>query len=156
MGNIKIPSCFVFAVKLSKIHAFFMDTWTKKGKMRKKDNRLNLKGTESYPEIKIVVGWRKKGIWVNQHFNSRLKKNNNLILCTEEHRQCTKWNQWGGEYTGHIHATHSKRTKRKMIRKLVTAMEVRKQRSNLRTVNALERESEWEGNEIGAILKRYR
>ena len=29
-----------------------------------------------------------------------------------------------------------------MIRKLVTAMEVRKQRSNLRTINALERESE--------------
>ena len=74
MRNIKIPSCFVFSVKLSKIHAFFMDIWTKKGKMRRKDNRLNLRGTESYPEIKIVVGWHKKGIWVNQHFKSRLKK----------------------------------------------------------------------------------
>ena len=31
-----------------------------------------------------------------------------------------------------------------MIRKLVTAMEVRKQRSNLRTINALERERESE------------
>lgn len=76
--NSKTASCSVLSTKFRKCHPFFMNL--RKGKMGRKGNRLNWKGTERQPEIKMAVGWFKKGMWGNQRSNNRIKI---WILCSQ-------------------------------------------------------------------------
>lgn len=92
----------------------------------------------------MAVGLHKKGMWGNQHFNSRIKI---WILCSKEHCQGTKLNQWSTEYTWDIFTQCRKRGNEiKMIRELLTDMEIRQQRSNVRTINAPREERKKEKN----------
>lgn len=125
--NVKIASCFVFSIKPREAHPFFIN-WNREGK--------NGNWTETglkQPQIKMAVGWHKKGMWGNQHFSSKIKT---LMLYNKEHCQCTKMEsvRWR-IHLRHISKTKRKRKKIEMIRELLTDLEARKQKSKLRMIH---------------------